>query len=80
MHRLVAFASLAEALAADASHILTLLYNNSVERDACAAELGCAEVPPLSSAAEQALLRFMANTFQLIEREANAVADAHLKA
>ncbi|CAB3648675.1 hypothetical protein CEY09_05330 [Achromobacter marplatensis] len=73
MHRVVELASLTEALASDASRVLSILLNNSVQREARAED--CVEDgAPLTPATEQALLRFMANTFHLLEREANAVA------
>lgn len=73
LRRVVELASLTEALAGDASKVLTILLNNSVQREALT-EGDAVEESALSLAAEQALLRLMANTFQLLEREAYAVA------
>ncbi|CUI38541.1 Uncharacterised protein [Achromobacter xylosoxidans] len=73
LHRVVELASFTEAVAGDAARVLAMLLNNSVEREARTSDEGI-EVAPLSSATEQALLRLMANTFQLLEREASVAA------
>ena len=71
--RAIELASLTEAVAADASKVLSVLLNNSVQREALAKDDSAEEGVPLTPATEQALLRFMANTFHLIEREAHVV-------
>lgn len=73
LRRVVELASLTEAVAADASKILSVLLNNSVQREAGAEDERGAEGHPLTPATEQALLRFMANTFHLLEREASSI-------
>ncbi|CUK12051.1 MAG: hypothetical protein J0I68_30640 [Achromobacter sp.] len=73
LRRVVELASFTEAVAGDAARVLAVLLNNSVEREARTGDEDI-EVAPLSSATEQALLRLMANTFQLLEREASVVA------
>lgn len=72
--RAIELASLTEAVAADASKVLSVLLNNSVQREALAEDDSVEECALLTPATEQALLRFMANIFHLIEREAHAVA------
>jgi len=74
LRRVVELASFTEAVAGDAARILAVLLNNSVEREARTSDEGIEVAPPLSSATEQALLRLMANTFQLLEREASVAA------
>lgn len=74
LRRVVELASLTESLAGDASRVLSILLNNSVQREAYAENDAVEECAPLTPATEQALLRFMANTFHLLEREAGVVA------
>ncbi|MCY1201803.1 hypothetical protein D9M72_132740 [compost metagenome] len=78
LRRVVELASLTEALAGDASRVLSILLNNSVQRDGRADD-DVEEDAPLTLATEQALLRLMANTFHLLEREAHAVASGVAK-
>ncbi len=75
LRRVVELASFTEAVAADASKVLSVLLNNSVQREAGAEDESEAEGHPLTAATEQALLRLMANAFELLGREASAVAN-----